>query len=46
MTEPIVDLKDIMWRGDKGYAVCPACSSLVQVNKRFFGSAHICSGAK
>jgi hypothetical protein len=46
MTEVIVDPDKIMWRGNKGYAVCPLCQSLVQINKRFFGSSHICVGAK
>mgnify|MGYP006921361321 CR=1 FL=1 len=39
-----IDVKNIMWRNGKGYVVCPLCKSLVQINKKFFGSAHFCIG--
>lgn len=28
--------------GNKIYTICGDCESLVQINKRFFGSIHIC----
>ena len=30
------------WHGEKLYDTCYDCGSLVQLNKSFFGSLHIC----
>ena len=33
---------EIIRIGDKLYSVCTRCKNFVQLNKRFFGSLHIC----
>jgi hypothetical protein len=32
----------IEWHGEKAYARCDRCRKLVQVNKKVFGSTHLC----
>lgn len=31
------------WHGDKCYGTCSDCGKLVQLNKRMFGSMHVCA---
>lgn len=32
----------VEWHGERAYAWCADCGSLVQINKRVFGAMHLC----
>jgi hypothetical protein len=43
MNEEPAWAKDVLRVGDKLYARCDDCGSLVRLNKRFFNGLHFCS---